>query len=116
MAHGQAMTNTAIALKTPWGNAAFPPRIHQARNVINDIPATTGTKTIAALSMTRCTGALELWACCTMRMMWARAVSSPICLAFMRSLPWLGMVPANTRLPFRLATGDGSPEIMLSST
>ena len=80
------------------------------------MPATTGTNTNAALSTMRCTGALLPCASCTILMICARVVFSPICLALMRSLPWLGIVPDNTSSPTRFATGVGSPVIIASST
>ena len=58
IAHGQAITNTAIADKMAWGKAAFPPRIHHKKKVTIDTPITTGTKIKATLSIILCTGAL----------------------------------------------------------
>ena len=74
-----------------------------------------GTKMAAILSTTRCTGALEPWACCTMRIICASMVLLPTSRAVKRKAPLTTMVPASTRSSACLATAWGSPLIMLSS-
>ena len=70
----------------------------------------------ATRSTVRCTGALLPCACCTILMICARAVCSPICCALNLNLPCETIVPASTFAPFCLRAGVGSPVIMLSST
>ena len=115
MAHGQAITSTATAEIMACGRAAFPPNSHHKRKVTRAIKATTGTKTRATRSTTRCTGALLPWASCTILMIWAKAVCSPICCALNLNLPCDTTVPASTFAPFCFKAGVGSPVIMLSS-
>ena len=78
IAQGQAMTSTATAERIACGSAALPPTAHHMQNVSRAMAATVGTNTRAARSTMRCTGALLPCASCTMRMMCARAVFSPI--------------------------------------
>ena len=114
-AQGQAMTSTLTADRMARGSMYSPPRPHQSKNVSTDRTTTVGTKMSAILSTTRCTGAFEPWASCTVRMMPASSVSLPTACALKRSVPCFTIVPANTFSPaFRMA-GTGSPVIMLSS-
>ena len=87
IAQGQAMTNTATADIIACGRQVFPPITHHDRNVTRAMQATTGTNINAALSTTRCTGAFDPCASCTIRMICARAVSSPTWRARIRNLP-----------------------------
>ena len=61
-------------------------------------------------------GGLEFWACLTMPMMRARAVSLPTRVARNTMEPLLFRVPATTSSPRAFSTGMGSPVSMDSST
>ena len=115
MAHGQAMTSTLTADKTACGSMAFPPMMSHSAKVSSEMATTVGTKTRAMRSTTRCTGAFEPCASCTMRIMFERTVFWPTSSAFMCSVPCLTMVPASTLSPWCFSTAAASPVIMLSS-
>ena len=96
-AQGHAITSTETADSKASGSRSVPPTASHISKVSTAMPTTTGTKTRATRSTTRCTGALEPCACCTMRMICASMVCWPTCRAFMRRLPWLTTVPAHGR-------------------
>ena len=89
--------------------------MNQRAKVSSERPTTAGTKMRAMRSTVRCTGALEPWASCTIRIMLASTVCLPTASARMERLPSLTMVPARRRSPFCFSTGAASPVIMLSS-
>ena len=125
MAQGQAMTSTETADRIAWGSDSVPPMSSQTRNVTALTATTAGTKTRAILSTTRCTGAFEPCASCTMRIMLARTVFWPTASA--RKRRWVGasgvagrvggsrIVPASTLSPSFFSTATDSPVIIDSS-
>ena len=75
----------------------------------------TRTSQNAARSASRCPGALELWAACTMATICARAVSSPTRVASTRRVPVVFTEAPITSEPTAFATGRLSPVTMDSS-
>ena len=84
--------------------------------VSKESAATVGTNIMERRSTTRCTGAFDPCACCTMLMICAKAVFSPTCVARNRNVPCCNTVPANTLAKRFFNTGVGSPVIIDSST
>ena len=82
---------------------------------MSDRHSTAGTNTRAILSATRCTGALLPWASCTILIICASMVLSPVAWARKRIVPCFSIVPANTLSLSARRAGVGSPVIMLSS-
>ncbi len=114
MAHGQAMTSTAMSRSSAGTKPA--PANSQTAKVSTARMMTAGTNHAATRSTTRWMGALLPWALSTMRMIWARALSLPTRWASMVSNPWRLSVAPMTPSPVALSTGKLSPVIMLSST
>ena len=115
IAQGQAITSTLTAESRAWGKTAVPPASSHTANVSRLTATTEGTKTRAMRSTSRCTGAFEPCASCTMRMICASIVLRPTSSALKRKVPCLTMVPASTLSPCRFSTATGSPEIIDSS-
>ena len=113
-AQGQEMTSTATpavrARSTPWPSSSHTAAVTRA------MPMTTGTKTPATLSASLAMGALEEEASSTMRIIWARVVSSPTRRALKVKEPDLLMEAAATLSPGAFSTGRLSPVRALSST
>ena len=72
--------------------------------------------TCAAVSASRCDGALEFCAACTSLTICASAVSAPTFVALKRNVPVLLIVAPITLSPTFFATGILSPVIIDSST
>ena len=68
------------------------PAMNQTAKVTIAMAMTAGTKYPETASASRWIGALEAWACCTRRMIWASMVSAPTLSARTRSDPVLLMV------------------------
>ncbi len=77
---------------------------------------TTGTKTLLTRSPSRWILARLVCARCTVAMIWANAVSSPVALTRITRLPSRLTVPANNCAPAALSTGADSPVSIDSST
>ncbi len=129
------MTSTATAAKIasdtvprlgstqgmkPAAHAATPRnvdgKISQARNVAAATASTVGTKTAVTRSANSWIGTFEPCASSTMRMTWARNVSSPTPVARTRSIPSLLIVAPMTWSPSPFSTGIDSPVASDSST
>ena len=95
-----AAVNAAVAL--------CPVRSQPAR-VSSDRPMTIGTKIVATRSARRCTGALPVCACSTMRAMRASWVWAPTSVARTIRRPPALMVAPMTRSPGPTSIGTGSP-------
>ena len=116
MAHGQAMTRTAmneVSAKVRLGSG---PATNQTTNVSAARPRTIGTKTAAMRSARRAMGALEPWARWTRSTIRARAVSRPTRVARMTKLPVPLSDAPMTSSPGPTSTGIGSPVSIDRST
>ena len=96
-AQGQEITNTEMAQDKANSNSA--PAMTHAIPVIRAMAITTGTKTPAILSAILAIGALLALASSTKRIIWAKVVSFPTFVAFMRKNPALFIVAAMTESP-----------------
>ncbi len=114
-ASGQAMTTALIANVSAVKKLLSDATVQMA-NVIRPADTATITSTAAARSASRCPGALELWAVSTSAMIWPSAVSAPILVASMTTLPARLTDPPTTSSPSALSTGIDSPVTRLSST
>jgi hypothetical protein len=114
-AQGQEISSTETA-KSMDVVKPTPPITYQARKTMAARTITAGTKTDATRSTRRWMGALEPCASCTMRTIWASALSRPTLVARRRKLPDLLMVAPITSSPGPLSTGRLSPVTRLSST
>ena len=106
-AHGQAMISTATAETSASVNAGGGPGDEPDReggDRDGDDRRARSTPEIASAS--RWIGALDAWACCTRRMIWASMVSAPTLAARTRSDPVLLMVAPMTVSPARLVDRD----------
>ncbi len=112
-AHGQAMINTAVALRMASTTSA--PEASQATSVTAATAITNGTNTPATRSASFCTGARDACASSTSRTTWARAVSAPTASATTTTRPCWLMVAPYTLSPAALSTGIDSPVSMDSS-
>ena len=105
-----ALMANVSALRKLWSEATV-----QIANVASPADTATTTRTAAARSARRCPGALELWAFSTSAMIWPSAVSAPILVASMTTLPVRLIEPPTTSSPSRFSTGIDSPVTKLSS-
>mmetsp|Transcript_1416 Transcript_1416/g.1923 ORF Transcript_1416/g.1923 Transcript_1416/m.1923 type:complete len:203 (+) Transcript_1416:3726-4334(+) len=87
----------------------------QITNVTRDALKTNGTKIEEILSANAWIGGFEVWASSTSRTIWARAVSSPICVTSICREPSRLIVAPITFEPSSLCTGTDSPVSMDSS-
>ena len=114
-ASGQAMTTALIAkvsaVRKLWSEANV-----QIANVMSPAETATTTSTAAARSASRWPGALEFWARSTSVMIWPSAVSAPIFVASITTLPDRLTEPPTTSSPSPFSTGIDSPVTRLSST
>ena len=115
MAQGQAMTSTAINIRSAKGKGASPIK-YQASPDSVAMTITMGTKYKLILSARFAMGALEPWASRTILMIRASTVSCPTRSARTLSMPFLFRVPPITLPPSSFDTGRLSPVSMDSST
>ena len=115
-AQGQAMINTATALRIANVSAGCGPKAHHTAKVAAATTKTAGTKTAEIESASRWIGAFEPCASSTRRMMRASAESAPTAVARMCSSPVVFMVAPKTASPSLFSTGRDSPVSIDSST
>ena len=109
------MIRTATALTKPKVRAGSGPKTIQTTKVSAARPMTAGTNHMVTRSTNAWIGSFPPCAASTMRIIWASIVASPTATARKVKAPvWL-IVPPVTGLPIVFSTGNGSPEIMLSS-
>ena len=116
IAHGHAATSTESAATKAKLRRGSGPKTSQATKVSAERASTMGTKTAAMASAVFWMGALDPWACSTLRTIWLRKDASPTCEVFTVMRPCPLTVPPITASPGCFSTGMGSPVTMDSST
>ena len=116
IAHGQAMTRTAMNAVSASVSRGSGPTTNQTTNVAAATTRTTGTNTSATRSARRWIGAFEPCARWTRSTIRASAVSRPTRVARMTNVPVVFCVAPMTSSPGPTMTGIGSPVSIDSST
>ena len=112
-AHGQEITNTAIALVIAKFKSS--PIINHPTKVIRAITITVGTKYLTTLSIVLVIGALELDASSTNSIILANVLSSTVLVTVYIKVPRRLFVPPITKLLTSFSIGRLSPVIIDSS-
>ncbi len=115
MAQGQAIISTETPATNACDRTGDGPNIAQTATVTSATTRTAGTNQSVTRSTNPWIGSRAPWACCTIRMICARVVSSPTDVTRQVRLPVPFTVPPVTGSPAVLRSGMGSPVIMLSS-
>ena len=115
MAHGQLITNTAIALMSDVPRL-LSATVYVRTKVSNAIPITTGTNTALILSAIFCMGGFSPCASCTIFKMPLNTVSFPVAVTCAFTRPLSNTDPPIRKSFFCLLTGKLSPVMMASLT